>query len=139
MAKRYFLISLGWLSVILGVIGIFLPIMPTTPFILLAAWAFAKSSERFHSWLLNHRHLGPIVRDWQTDGTIPRRVRNRVIFLLWLSLSCSSLLMGVMGFWWPAPILALVGVGVSLYLLQHPLSEDRPIDTPGEGETSVKR
>lgn len=129
MAKRYFLIGLGWLCVVLGVIGIFLPIMPTTPFILLAAWAFAKSSERFHSWLVNHRHLGPIVRDWQADGTIPRRVRNRVIFLLWLSLSCSSLLTGLMGYWWLAPILAVIGIGVTLYLMRHPLSEDRESGT----------
>lgn len=117
--KRLFLIGLGWFSFALGVIGIFLPVMPTTPFILLAAWAFSQSSERFHTWLLEHRHFGPMVRTWQHERALQRRVRNRVIFLLWLSLVCSSLLTGVIGYWWVAPILAVAGICLTIYLMRQ--------------------
>ena len=127
MTKRYLLIALGWLCIVLGVIGIFLPILPTTPFILLAAWAFSRSSERFHRWLVNHPQLGPIVSAWQDGAGIPRKVRNRVILLLWGSLFCSSLIMGVMGHWWPMPILAIVGAFLTHYLLRQPLLEESDI------------
>lgn len=118
--KHVLLLTLGWLSVILGVVGIFLPIMPTTPFILLAAWCFAQSSPRFHQWLRNHKHLGLIVRSWEDGNGIPRKVRNRVIFLLWFSLCFSTLLLRS----WPIGLVFLaVGVGVTVYLLRQPILE----------------
>lgn len=55
--------------------GIFLPILPTTPFVLLAAACFAKSSPRFHGWLINHRHFGPILYHWQTSRSMPKRAK----------------------------------------------------------------
>ena len=58
---RYALLMAGFLSLALGTIGIFLPLLPTTPFVLLAAVCFAKASPRFHNWLLQHRTFGPIV------------------------------------------------------------------------------
>ena len=65
---RYVLLAIGWLSVALGVIGIFLPVLPTTPFLLLAAACFMRSSKRFYLWLVNHRQLGP----WIVDSRIAR-------------------------------------------------------------------
>lgn len=64
----YFVI--GWLSLLLGVIGIVLPLLPTTPFVLLAAFCFSKSSKRFHLWLLNHKLFGAMVMDWEQHGVI---------------------------------------------------------------------
>ena len=116
---RYLLAGLGWVSIVLGVIGVFLPIMPTTPFILLGAWCFARSSERFHTWLLEHRYLGPIVRDWQSGAGIPRKVRNRVLFLLWFSLLSTSVIVHKL---WLLPILLVVGIGTSVYLLKQPVT-----------------
>ena len=60
----------GWLSLALGVVGIVLPLLPTTPFVLLAAFCFSKSSTRFHNWLLNHKLFGSLVRNWQQHGVI---------------------------------------------------------------------
>lgn len=72
VVPRALYFSFAWLFIVIGVIGIFLPLLPTTPFLLLAAWCFSKSSERFHSWLLDHPTLGPPVRDWQGHGVIRR-------------------------------------------------------------------
>lgn len=72
---RLLLIGLGWLAVGLGALGIFLPLLPTTPFVLLAAGLFARSSERFHRWLLEHRIFGPLIRDWRAYRSMPRRAK----------------------------------------------------------------
>lgn len=65
----------GSLAVALGVIGIFLPLLPTTPFLLVAAWAFAKSSPRLENWLVSHPRLGRPLRDWRERGAIPARAK----------------------------------------------------------------
>ncbi|MEC8428858.1 MAG: YbaN family protein, partial [Pseudomonadota bacterium] len=104
-------------------IGIFLPILPTTPFILLAAWCFARSSERFHRWLWNHPRLGLIVQAWENGDGIPRKVRNRVIILLWISMVSSSIIIGI---WYVAVAFVVIGCGVTLYLMRLPiLSEEQ--------------
>lgn len=65
----------GWAALALGTVGIFLPLIPTTPFILVAAWCFSKGSKRMHRWLLEHRRFGPIVRDWERYGVIRLRAK----------------------------------------------------------------
>ncbi len=70
---RWLLWLAGSVSLMLGLIGVLLPGLPTTPFILLAAACYAKASPRLHGWLLNHRFLGPMVRDWETHRSLTRR------------------------------------------------------------------
>lgn len=72
---RYFWIALGWVSVALGVIGAFLPLLPTTPFLLLAAWSFSQGSEKLHAWIMTHPKLSPPIINWQEHGAINRRVK----------------------------------------------------------------
>ncbi|CAA7628047.1 conserved membrane hypothetical protein [Candidatus Terasakiella magnetica] len=69
--KRLALFCLGWVFFALGVIGAFLPVMPTTPFMLVALWCFAKSSDRFHAWLFHHKLFGPPLQSWERHGVIP--------------------------------------------------------------------
>ena len=69
---RIVYLSLGWVMVALGVIGIVLPLMPGVVFLIVAAWCFARSSPRFEAWLLNHPSLGKPLRDWRAAGAIPR-------------------------------------------------------------------
>lgn len=67
---RYLWASLGLICVALGVIGIVLPLLPTVPFLLLAAFFFARSSSRLHHWLITHKTFGPLIQDWQSSGAI---------------------------------------------------------------------
>lgn len=70
-AVRLALFGLGWVFFALGIIGAVLPVMPTTPFMLVALWCFARSSRRFHRWLLRHKLFGPPLQSWERHGIIP--------------------------------------------------------------------
>jgi hypothetical protein len=89
---RGLLIAAGLLCVALGVVGLVLPLLPTTPFMLLAAACFARSSPRFHAWLLGHRWFGPPIRDWQQYRAIRPPVKRRVTLLVLISFGLSLLL-----------------------------------------------
>ena len=73
--RRLLYFAAGWLFFVLGVIGAVLPVVPTTPFMLLAAWAFSHSSRRFERWLLEHRWFGPGIQRWRTHRVVPARVK----------------------------------------------------------------
>lgn len=80
--KRIIYVVLGLLSVGLGFLGAFLPLLPTTPFLLLAAFFFSKSSERLYNWLLNHRLFGKLIRDWREHRAIAPRAKVMSIALI---------------------------------------------------------
>ncbi len=84
---RYGLIAFGWLCVGLGVIGAFLPVMPTTIFLILALWAFSRSSARFHHWLYSHPRLGRPLRDWHAHQVIPVPANTKDLWYKCLALT----------------------------------------------------
>jgi hypothetical protein len=69
--QRWAFLALAWVSFALGVVGILLPIVPTTPFMLVALWAFSRSSRRFHDWLYHHRLFGPPLQRWRRERVVP--------------------------------------------------------------------
>ena len=79
--KKILLLSLGWLCVGLAFLGIFLPGMPTTIFLIIALWTFAKSSKKFHAWLLNHKRFGPLLRNWETHKVVPKKAKITMVVL----------------------------------------------------------
>ena len=113
---RYLLLTLGWLSVLLGVIGIFLPVLPTTPFLLLAAACFMRSSARFYHWLVGHPRLGPWIQDYLDGQGIPLRGKVYAISLMWLSIALSCYLVPLV---WARGFMLTSAVLVSLYILRQ--------------------
>jgi hypothetical protein len=89
MKAVYF--TTGWFFFLLGAVGIVLPVLPTTPFMLLALWAFSKSSDRFHYWLYNHKFFGPLLQQWQQHRVIP--VSAKLLSILMMSASFAYLLL----------------------------------------------
>jgi len=88
-AKRRLLIGAGTLSTGLGIIGVFVPILPTTPFLLLAAACYMRSSERFYQWLTHNRVFGAYVRNYIEGRGMPVRIKISTILLLWLTIGLS--------------------------------------------------
>jgi uncharacterized membrane protein YbaN (DUF454 family) len=83
-------LALGFLMLALGIIGAFLPLMPTTIFLIMATWFFARSSPRLENWILSHRRFGPIIRDWRDKGAISTKSKI---------LACSGIALGIVFFW----------------------------------------
>ena len=119
---RYALFAIGWLSVVLGVIGIFLPVLPTTPFLLLAAACFARSSPRFYPWLVEHPRLGPWIRDYLDGNGIPLKGKVYAIGLMWLSIGVSCYLVPLL---WARGFMLASAVLVSIYILRQKTLEKR--------------
>ena len=118
-AKKAVLVAAGSLSLALAVLGVFLPLLPTTPFLLLASACYVRSSERLHGWLMWNRLLGPYIRNFKERRGIPLRARVTTVVLLWLPLAYSiyrldllwlELLLVLMGVIWSVLILRMRGV-----------------------------
>lgn len=112
---RVFLIITGWIFVSLGVIGIFLPVMPTTIFLILAAACFARSSERFYLWLINNKHLGKLIRNYRKYGGMP--VRAKVIAILMMNVAIGYSALFAVDLLWVKIVLFAIAVSVTIYIL----------------------
>lgn len=112
--RRILLISAGLLATSLGIIGIFLPLLPTTPFLLLAAVLFSKSSERLHSWLLKSKYLSAYINHYRNGGGVSRAIKIRSISVLWFFLVLTMILSGKL---WLVLLLLLVGSAVTWHIL----------------------
>lgn len=110
----------------LGVAGIVLPVLPTTPFILLAAACFARSSVRFHDAMMKHRIAGPIIHEWQTHRAMPRRAKRAGFLLMALSFGSSILIMDSI---WHRLMLAALGLVLAFFLWRVPVREITDLDS----------
>ncbi len=113
---RYALLTVGWLAVALGVVGIFLPVLPTTPFMLLAAACFVRSSERFYVWLVEHPRLGPWFRDYLEGNGIPLKGKAYTILTMWVSIGISCWLVPLV---WARIAMLLSAALVTLYIVKQ--------------------
>ncbi len=119
-------IGLGFLSVGLGTAGVVLPVLPTTPFVLLAAFFFARSSPRFDAWLLDHRWFGSLVRDWRAGRGLSRRAKTVSLIAIAITFTI-TIVFAVSGLWLRL-LLVTIAVSVSTFLLRLPTKDRRPIE-----------
>ena len=105
--------AIGMLAVILGVLGIFLPLLPTTPFLLLASACFARASPRLHNWLQTNRVFGKYLRDYENGKGIPLRGKVWILIFMWGSMSYSIWRTDHL---WARLLIMLIGTCVTIYL-----------------------
>lgn len=115
-------IAAGCTSLALGMIGAALPVLPTTPFIILAAFCFARGSQRLNAWLLNHPRFGPVIVAWQTHGAIPRKGKRAAIIGMAFALLL-SVAMGLSGMLLAIQMLAMAGAATFILTRPEPPTE----------------
>lgn len=114
--KILLLIS-GFISLGLAILGIFLPVLPTTPLLLLAAYLFSRSSRKHYDWLLQHPRFGPYITNFQEHKIIPRRIKVLSISMLWATILLSIFLL--QGKWSIQILLLIIAIGVSIHILSY--------------------
>lgn len=113
--KKFLLKALGIICVFLGTLGIFLPILPTTPFLLLASWAFIKSSDTLYEWLMNHKVLGLYIRSYIKYRGVSRTHKIMAIITLWFTMSLSIYLINKNTIKY---LLVFIGFCVTIHILK---------------------
>jgi len=127
-AVRWVYNTLGVACLALGVLGVFLPVLPTTPFILLAAAFFSRGSQRLHAWLVGHPRFGPTIREWQNHRVIRLRVKRIATIMITLTIGSTVIFGGL-----PAPVkvlLAFTGVAVVAWIWSFPSTVRSKTPTP---------
>ncbi len=117
LARPAFL-ALGWASVGLGIIGVIFPVLPTTPFLLVALWAFSRSSPELAERIRNNPRLGPYIRDWEEFGVIPPKAK--LLAMAMMAGSFAYLWFGTAAPAWAAILVAAILAAIAAYILTRP-------------------
>lgn len=115
---RYAMIGLAMFFLLLGFIGVFTPIMPTMPFVLLSAVCFARSSPRFYNWLMNHQWFGPSLRDWKTTGGIRRK--NKILAISLLGFTMTPTVVFIIPIMGVKILMTVIGLTVAAFIATRP-------------------
>ena len=113
--RKCLFIAFGFFTLSLGIVGIFLPILPTTPFLLLSAWAWMKSSPRFYTWLIHNRFLGTYIRNYRERKGITLRHKIVTITVLWIGIGYTAIFVSER--LWLTLLLFAIAAGVTVHLL----------------------
>lgn len=119
--QRIILLIIGWLAMGLATLGVILPLLPTTPFLLLAAWCFARSSPRFHDWLLYRSVFGRYLRHWQQHRALPSGTKGRMIVFTLLTFAVSLWLVKIA---WVRLLLLCLLAGLIVFMVRLPVVDD---------------
>jgi uncharacterized membrane protein YbaN (DUF454 family) len=116
--RRWGWFALGWIMVALGIVGLMLPVMPTTIFMILAAACFSHSSPRFERWLLEHRWFGASIRRWRERGAIPLKIK--IVAIVSMAGGYGVLLVTARPVWWVDLVVGLALIGCAAYVASRP-------------------
>lgn len=120
--QRLILIIIGWIAVVLATLGVVLPLLPTTPFLLLAAWCFARSSPRFHHWLLYRSWFGGYLRYWQQHKAMPRGAKPRAIAFILVTFALSLWLVKM---FWVRILLLVILCCLLIFMWRIPVIDEK--------------
>ncbi|MEW7313874.1 DUF454 family protein [Buttiauxella gaviniae] len=120
--KRTILIIIGWLAVVLATLGVVLPLLPTTPFLLLAAWCFARSSPRFHHWLLYRSWFGSYIRHWQDHRALPPGAKPRALIFIVITFAVSLYMVNIL---WVRLLLLLMMCALLFFMWRMPVVDEK--------------
>jgi len=109
---------LGLISLGLGIVGAFLPLLPTVPFVLLSAFLFARSSDRLHNWLITHKIFGQLIRDYHEERGITIQGKVAAISMMWIS-NIISIVFIINNILWLQILMSIVTLSVTIYILQY--------------------
>lgn len=127
--RRLLYMTLGWSCVALGTLGVFLPLLPTTVFLLIAAWSFSRSSPRWHRWLREHAHFGEMICAWEEHHAMPRRAKRLAFAALAASYALTAFLFGPLSL--AAIISGICIAGAALYIAHIPVLQKTTKQTAG--------
>lgn len=119
--QRIILLIIGWLAMALATLGVILPLLPTTPFLLLAAWCFARSSPRFHAWLLYRSPFGRYLRHWQQHRALPPKAKGRMMIFTLVTFAISLWLVKIL---WVRLLLLALLCGLMVFMLRLPVVDE---------------
>ena len=108
---------IGSVSLALGIMGIFLPVLPTTPFLLLSAALYMRSSQRLYEWLMSHKHLGPYIKNFREHKALPLRVKIVSVTMVWVTLLYCAI--SVANEWWMSALFIAIAIGVSIHISSY--------------------
>ena len=114
---KYLLIILGSICLALGVIGIFLPLLPTTPFLLLAAALYFRSSEKLYQWLIQQKHLGSYIRNFREYRAIPLRAKIISVSMVWITLIYCTITISDQI--WVKSLFIILAIGITWHILSY--------------------
>ena len=114
---KFLLAFLGSVSLMLGIMGIFLPVLPTTPFLLLSAALYVRSSQRLYNWLMSHKHLGAYIRNFREHKALPLRVKIVSVTMVWATLLYCAIF--VAKEWWMSAVFIAIATGVTIHILSY--------------------
>ncbi len=120
--QRTILIIIGWLAVVLATLGVVLPLLPTTPFLLLAAWCFARSSPRFHHWLLYRSWFGGHLRHWQKHRALPPGTKPKALIFIVITFSVSLYLVNIL---WVRLFLLVMMCALLIFMWRMPVVDEK--------------
>ena len=110
------LITTGTFFVGVGIVGIFMPILPTTPFLLISVALYARSSKRFYNWLINNKIFGQYIKNYREGKRIPLRLKIITITLLWITIGCSAVF--AVNIFWVRIMLIIIAAGVTVHIIR---------------------